>query len=119
MSIFEWLIVVHLVADWVLQTEYQALNKAEGKFFNRALWAHCVNYTACFIPVIFWGNLPVWWLLWILSTHLFLDRRWPIIWIRLHVHHDSPENIAKSFWLTIAVDQVAHILVLAVVAAAR
>ena len=37
MSLFDKLLVAHLVGDWLLQTEWQALNKSRN---YRALFSH-------------------------------------------------------------------------------
>ena len=31
MTVLEALLMAHLIGDWILQTEYQALNKMKGK----------------------------------------------------------------------------------------
>ena len=41
MSLFDSLLVAHLVGDWLLQTEWQALNKTKNW---RAMWAHVAVY---------------------------------------------------------------------------
>jgi len=115
MRSFELLILAHLVGDYLVQTEFEAMNKALGPFWNRALWAHCSKYAACFIPVLALAGLSQWWLALIFFSHLFFDRRWPIIWWRRVVTHNSAESIKATFWLTVVVDQIFHTLVLALI----
>lgn len=115
-SRFILLFLSHMIGDWLLQTEHQAMNKAKGRFFNGALFFHCFGYTLSFVPAFWLGQIDWWWLALIFSSHMFLDRRWPVIWwIRL-VKRTSEETIKNLFWLVIAVDQVIHILILAAIA---
>jgi hypothetical protein len=115
MTLFEALIVAHLFGDYLFQTEYEAMNKAEGSVWNKALMAHCVKYTLCCLPVLLIYEVPLMWLLFILVTHIFFDRRWPIVWWRIHIMRGDPDSIDKTFWLTIVVDQIFHLCVLAIV----
>lgn len=113
MSFFDWLITIHLIGDWLSQTEYQALNKAEKSFINRALLTHCAVYAACFIPLFWYNTVSVCWVVIIFCSHLFIDRRWPIVWICRYIKRCSAEELEKNFWLVVVVDQVVHILILA------
>lgn len=45
------LLTIHFVADFVLQTDWQARNKSKNW---EALTRHVLVYAACFIPVAFW-----------------------------------------------------------------
>src|SRR3989338_9869518 len=111
MTVFEALLMAHLIGDWILQTEYQALNKMKGKFFNWALSNHCVVYPAWFVPA-FWCFEISWSLLsLIFSSHMFLDSRWPVVWWINKVKLTDMKTIEALFWLVIAVDQVMHILI--------
>jgi hypothetical protein len=117
MTVFEWLIVGHLIGDWLLQTEYQAMNKARGKFLNWALWSHCIIYAVSVsIPMAFLG-IKLWWGVLVFASHLFLDRRWPVVWWIRFAKRTSEEAVKNNFWLVVTVDQVIHILILAAVAA--
>jgi hypothetical protein len=55
---FAALLVSHLAGDYLLQTQWQALNKHGGLRRNptarRALVMHVLTYTAAFIPVLIW-----------------------------------------------------------------
>ncbi|MBI5732582.1 DUF3307 domain-containing protein [Candidatus Jorgensenbacteria bacterium] len=113
------LVMGHLVGDWIFQTEHQALNKAHGKFFNWPLIGHCLIYTACFIPIFAWLNFSWWWLILIFSSHMFLDRRWPVVWWIKHIKRTSDNTITNNFWLVIAVDQVMHLLIITIIVIAE
>ncbi len=113
MLLFDALIMMHLIGDWILQTEHEAMNKMKGEFINHALLSHCLVYTACFVPVFLYFHVALSWLLLIFSSHMFLDRRWPVIWWLKHVKRVSDETIIALPWLVIAVDQVMHVLIIA------
>lgn len=116
MNVFEWLLIAHFAGDYLFQTEFEALNKMQNRFCNRALVSHCTKYTLCFIPVFWFYVMQPAWLLFIFGSHLFFDRRWFIMWWRKHINRNSDESIAKTSWLTITIDQIFHILVLTLIA---
>ena len=114
MSLFDRLLVAHLVGDWLLQTEWQALNK--GKNY-RALFSHIAIYTLIILGVLVldfgFQNVYVYLMVALLGlSHAILDRGWPVIRLmkafRMIVARE-PER-----WLTMAVDQVLHIFFLAI-----
>ena len=57
-EIFAVFIVSHLVGDYLLQTEWQALNKRGGlsrdPVSRRALLSHISTYTLAFVPAAVW-----------------------------------------------------------------
>jgi hypothetical protein len=57
-EIFVVLLVSHAVGDYLLQTDWQALNKRGGlggdPVAQRALVSHVVSYTAAFVPAAIW-----------------------------------------------------------------
>lgn len=59
-------VVSHLVGDYILQTEWQALNKRGGlggrPTARRALASHIATYTLAFVPALiwFWSTYHVW-----------------------------------------------------------
>jgi hypothetical protein len=114
MTLFERLLVAHLVADWLLQTEWQALNKDRD---FRALFSHIGVYSLVMLGVLVaqfgFRNGVVYLVVGMIAlTHGFIDRRKPVIWFmktfRLIVKR--PSNPV----LVLAVDQTFHILVLAI-----
>ncbi|CAN5755678.1 hypothetical protein BH10CHL1_BH10CHL1_15420 [soil metagenome] len=44
MTTFTWLLVAHLVGDWMLQNDWMARHKQSG-LFNPAIAVHCITYT--------------------------------------------------------------------------
>ncbi|MDP8943189.1 MAG: DUF3307 domain-containing protein [Actinomycetota bacterium] len=57
-EIFVLFVVSHLVGDYLLQTDWQAVNKrgglTAGGASRRALLAHVATYTLAFVPVLAW-----------------------------------------------------------------
>lgn len=112
MTIFEGLLMAHLLGDWILQTEWQAENK-KRKF--HALLIHVVIYHVIVWIILYFGfglrSLPVLAVVIILAVlHAILDG-WPTVkWImkrlRLTVER-TPER-----WLLVAVDQAIHLVLL-------
>ncbi len=81
----------HMVADHVVQTDWQAAHKA-GKGVDAfvAMTGHIGGYTitqtACLIAaqlvgVPFHGAAVIAGVLFSAATHAFIDRRWPVQWI--------------------------------------
>ena len=115
MSLFDWLLVGHLVGDFLLQTDGMAKYKAQSWTW---MLRHVGLYLAVMVIVLGVYSLstpvPLWVLglalLFIGSTHIILDRRgFTLGWMRLI-------GITSDLdWLTIVADQVFHLLVLVVV----
>jgi hypothetical protein len=116
MSLFDWLLVGHLVGDFLLQTDRMARYKARQW---RWLFAHVGSYMASVTLATLlyaWQHSLSSWpaivgLLLVAATHVGLDRRdFTAWWMRfVGVTPDQP-------WLSIVADQVFHILVLVVAA---
>jgi hypothetical protein len=57
-EVFAVLVVSHLTGDYIIQTEWQAVNKFGGLTRpgepRRALLAHVVSYTLVFVPALVW-----------------------------------------------------------------
>ena len=116
MSLFDKLLVAHLIGDWLLQTEWQALNKSRN---NRALFSHIGVYSLvifCVLAITFgFQNINVYLMVAMLAiTHAFMDMGWPVVRfmraMKIIVDRE-PER-----WLIMAVDQVLHIALLALAA---
>jgi hypothetical protein len=116
MSLFDWLLIGHLVGDFLLQTDSMARYKAQS-------WPWMLRHVGIYLavmavlvgayvlnhPVPFWVVGAV--LLFIGGTHIILDRRAFTLWWMRRIGVSSDLT-----WLSIVVDQVFHLLVLAVVA---
>lgn len=112
---FDWLILVHLAGDFLFQTEYEAMNKAQGHWWNRALLLHCLKYTLGFAVAFALLDISLPWLILIFVSHMALDRRFLVVLWRKYINRNSEESIANTFWLTIIIDQIFHILILALI----
>lgn len=57
-EVFAVFVVSHLAGDFLLQTDWQAVNKRGGLGRNRearrALLSHVTTYTLAFVPVLIW-----------------------------------------------------------------
>ena len=115
MSLFDWLLVGHLVGDFLLQTDGMAKYKAQSWTWMLrhvglylALMALVLGVYSLRTPVPLWALGLA--LLFIAVTHIILDRReFTLGWMRLI-------GITSDLgWLTIVADQVFHVLVLVVV----
>jgi Protein of unknown function (DUF3307) len=116
--VFAAFLVCHLVGDYLLQTDWQAVNKRGGLSGNsvarRALFSHVSVYTLAFVPAVIWiatetsalaiALLPV-----IFIPHLLQDdARLLIAWNRI-VKGTAP---APGDYLYMAIDQSFHVLFL-------
>jgi hypothetical protein len=62
-EVFAAFVVSHLAGDYLVQTEFQALNKHLGlgpdPVRRRALLSHAASYLACFVPALVWLAGPL------------------------------------------------------------
>jgi hypothetical protein len=105
-----WGIVVHLVADWLFQTEWMALHKSDLR--HPAAWVHSAIHSVGLCLVFTWPLALL-----IGVTHLLIDTRKPLLWWMRVVKQIPPA--ARSPVVEIWLDQVMHITVLAIVALAQ
>lgn len=118
MSLFDWLLVGHLIGDFLLQTDGMARYKEQN-------WSWMLRHVGTYLavmavllgayvlshPVSLWTVGAM--LLFIGGTHIILDRRTFTLWWMRRIGISSDVT-----WLPIVADQVFHILVLVVVAQA-
>ena len=104
-----WGVVVHLVADWLLQNEWMAIHKVDWR--HPAAWIHSGIHAAGLTLVFAW---PI--ALLIGLAHLLIDTRQPLNWWLRMVKQmpSAPNHGSVEIW----VDQVMHVTVLAIVALA-
>jgi Protein of unknown function (DUF3307) len=118
-AVFAVFVVSHIVGDFVLQTEWQALNKRGGlsstnRVARRALVSHVLVYTLCFAPALIWvvdrttalavGLVPV-----IFIPHLLQDDGRALVAWNRRVKNATFEPNHPVY---IAVDQSFHVVVL-------
>jgi len=101
---FERGLVAHLVADWVLQNDWMALNKRSLR--HPAAWVHGAIQGLCL-------SLALGWLAGLVLgfVHLLIDTRVPMDWwIRFFKKSGkAPEATSIAIWL----DQTLHIVCIA------
>lgn len=106
-TLLVWAIVIHLIADWPLQTEWMAANKCNLK--HPAAWVHSGVHMVLMLLVLPWpGALAVG------VSHLLIDTRRPLHWWMVHVKRmpaTAPLYQSVELWM----DQVFHIVALAVI----
>ncbi len=122
-EVFIVFVMSHLVGDYLLQTNWQALHKRGGLAWGdrdaqRALFTHVTIYTLCFIPALVVAELGVE-LVWVIPAiflpHLIQDDgRLLQSYMKGVKRLDPKENLAVS----IAVDQTFHLLALLILALA-
>lgn len=97
-------LIVHLVADWFLQSDWMSNNKTDLN--HPAAWVHSGIHTA--------GNLlifPIPVAMALGFSHLLIDTRKPLIWLRQFFQQNPQGAVAPVF--EIWQDQAAHIILLA------
>lgn len=114
LTLFEALLITHLVMDWIFQWKWEAFNKAKKW---SALLFHCFIYTMGFIPVFLVYKVNLIWLLVIFLSHVILDRRTFEIWLIEKFKRFKKEKVPEPLWwiILIGVDQTLHFVVLAVI----
>lgn len=114
MNIFTWLMVGHLVGDWMLQNDWMARGK-QRRLFTKEIMLHCFTYTVTLF-IIFWlatrnnNSHPSYltFFIAIFVSHWLIDAtnlagRWVRWWRQ-----------SRLAFVRIMVDQTMHVLVLAV-----
>ena len=101
-----WGIVIHLIADWLLQNDWMAIHKFNLR--HPAAWVHSGIHALGLCLVFVW---PI--ALLIGVTHLLIDTRKPLLWWMQVVKQMpiSSRHMIVEIWL----DQVMHITVMAIV----
>jgi hypothetical protein len=102
-----WGIVAHLIADWLLQSAWQADNKTNLK--HPAAWVHSGIHTALYF-FIFQPYIAIL----IGLIHLGIDTRKPMNWWGRKINQTTHGDIALH--IVIWRDQVMHILIIALAA---
>jgi hypothetical protein len=106
-----WGAVLHLLVDWLLQNDWQALNKTS--LAHPAAWVHAGMHGAVQLLVFPW-----WAALLIGVTHLLIDTRRPVAWWSRMIHQTQPSGASFDIGAAVRmnVDQVWHVGVIALAA---
>ncbi|MGG0642962.1 DUF3307 domain-containing protein [Sporosarcina gallistercoris] len=112
MTLFSYLIVGHLIGDYLLQTSWMAAGKATKW---APLFAHCFVYTSVVSGAFLMdsGMIPIIVVISFFVSHVILDRRCFVAWWAKTV---MGLKDGEPAWLLIIADQVFHIFILAVIA---
>ena len=107
-EVLVWAIILHLVADWPLQTDWMACNKIH--LGHAAAWVHSGIHAALLLLVFPW-----YFALGIGFTHVLIDTRRPVQWW-INTFKRIPPSTPFYELIEMWMDQVFHIIVLAAAA---
>ncbi len=108
MSLFDNLLLGHLVGDFLFQNAWMADGK---KTRIIPLIVHATIYTLCIFVFTFTTDFLTWkdyFVLW--GSHVLIDSRKPTNWWMRNVMGITTVVDSKA-WLAVAVDQVFHLIV--------
>jgi len=113
MTTFNWLLVAHLVGDWMLQNDWMARNKQNG-LLNRAIAVHCIIYTLTTLAAVWLaaGNTSVQPPYFLFSLGIFLSH-WLIDATNLARYWSHFFRQSDTHFVRIMVDQTMHVVILA------
>lgn len=116
MSLFDRLLIAHLLGDWLFQNEWQALNKERDW---RAMAAHVAVYHLFALAALWsWAGFadPRVYVAVaaLVLTHALIDRRRPVV--RLMRALRIVVDREPDRWLVMAVDQSLHVVLLGLAA---
>ena len=102
------LILTHFVSDWMFQPTEWALKKRENEK-HRML--HSIQYALVFLPVLYFLNISLLWVVYLSATHFVVDSYIPVtLW---HKYYHTMFSKAKApLFVSIVDDQIIHILLL-------
>jgi hypothetical protein len=120
--LFPFLLVGHLIGDWIVQTDWQAAHKTTSWKANQQ---HVLTYHLTLLVALMpfthwtwgWGHFDLHLLAalafsWVI--HSFVDRRWPV---KRLLHVTRSPAFAETPLGILAADQTIHIATLALMAA--
>ncbi|MDN3439179.1 DUF3307 domain-containing protein [Planococcus sp. APC 3900] len=112
MSQFDYLLIAHLIGDFLLQTGWMAKHKASK-------WLPLLTHVSIYTTVIalfghFSGGLSFMAVAIVFIGHIILDRKtFVLFWVERVQMAKGPEKV----WLSIMADQIFHIILLALAVA--
>ena len=114
LTLFEALLVTHFVVDWIFQWKWEAANKSKKWL---PLFFHCTVYTVGFIPVFLIYGIDLAWLILLFVSHVIFDRGKFEVWLLESFKRTTRKNTSEFSWrmLLVVIDQVLHIVILALV----
>lgn len=110
MTPFSYLIIGHLIGDYLFQTSWMAANKAK-KWIPLLVHSFVYTLSVSIVAYIGFSGLSLYGILFIFICHVLLDRRTFVSWWAENIMGAKTKELE---WLKIATDQVFHIIVLAI-----
>lgn len=106
-------LVLHCVADWMLQSDWMAANKANLR--HPAGYVHAGIHGALLALVFGWLALPI------AVAHLLIDTRKPVVWLSRLMRQTQPQPsvfpvVDVGLLVRFNVDQTWHVVVIALAA---
>ena len=113
-EIFLYLLIAHLIGDWIIQTYWMANEKSKSL---APLLAHVFTYHIFVFIALYLAGVPLisnlWATLFLALTHAILDnRRFEFWWLR---KIKKVEEKDVPIWLLLGVDQSSHLLLILIV----
>lgn len=114
LTVFEALLITHLVMDWIFQWKWEAENKSKKWL---PLFFHCIIYTVGFIPVFLIYKINLVWLVLLFISHVVFDKRTFVVWLLENFKRITKKDTTESVWtmLLTTIDQILHIVILVLV----
>ena len=110
MSSFDWLLIGHLIGDFLLQTSWMANHKVK-RYLPLVTHAFIYSIVIAFIAQMGFGGLSWLSIAVIFVSHIILDQRKFVQWWLRVIMGIKKTQIP---WLQITVDQIFHLLVLVI-----
>lgn len=116
MLIFPWLLLGHLIGDWMLQTDWMARNK-RGRWWSLECVVHCLVYTVAVASVV-----------WFVDHSAISPSQLGLVFVTILISHWLIDgfnladlwgrfiNQTQADYVRIVVDQTMHLIVLGMVA---
>jgi len=113
-EVFLYLLIAHLIGDWIIQTYWMAIEKSKHLL---PLLAHVFTYHIFTFGALYLAGVDliqaIWATLFLAVTHAILDNRRFEIWWILRIKKFKDREIPT--WLLLGVDQSFHLVLLFVV----
>lgn len=100
-----WAIIYHLIADWMLQSEWMAINKSS--LTHPAAWVHGAIHLAFMLVIFPWQIAII-----IALLHIVIDERSFMRWWRKKYGQTTEGEMGVH--VAIWTDQVAHIVIICI-----
>ena len=103
-DVFLWAVVIHMIVDWLLQTDWMALNKLNLK--HPAAYVHSGLHALGLLLIFPWYLA-----LGVGISHLVIDTRKPVTWWIKNIKQMPPSTPIYTH-VEIWLDQIFHILMI-------